>query len=185
MKKTVQLSAILSLLAAACLLWLGAGCATTGLDAGTKDAARSKAKAAVASLDIAEAAVVAAAASSGDYKAAYDGLIKYAKRVKSAETKAKVAGISREQVAAVMRADGYDFVKTVFFDGVVVNQLKRISWESKWVKLGTGEDAGIEEIVAVDSGTGADLDEADEEGGIDWASVIIGTAEENGIAVDN
>ena len=162
----------------------GTGCATTGLDAGTKDAARSKAKAAVASLDIAEAASVAAAASSGDYKAAYDGLIKYAKRVKTAETKAKVAGISREQVAAVMRADGYEFVKTVFFDGVVVNDLKRISWEKKWVALGTGASADVEEVVAVDSGTGADLDEADEEVGINWADVIIGTAEANGISVD-
>ena len=38
--------------------------------------------------------------------------------------------------------------------------------------------------VAHDHLVGQDLDEADDEGGIDWASVIIGTAEENGIAVD-
>lgn len=170
--------ALCAILAAAILS--GMGCATM------PEGSKGKAKAAVASLDVVEAASVAAAASAGDYKAAYDGLMKYAKRVKSAEAKAKVAGISRDQVAAVMRADGYEFVKTVFFDGVVVNQLKRISWEAKWVKLGTGEDAGIEEIVAVavDSGTGADLDEADDEGGIDWASIIIDTAVENGIAVD-
>lgn len=178
MKKSLMLMGMIVALLA------GAGCATMGADAETKAAARSKAKAAVASLDVAEAASVAAAASAGDYKTAYDGLIKYAKRVKAAETKAKVAGISRDQVAAVMRADGYEFVKTVSFDGVVVNDLKRISWEKKWVALGTGASADIEEVVAVDSGTGADLDEADEEGGIDWASVIIGTAEENGISVD-
>ena len=184
MKKTTIVSGLLSIFAGAALLWLSAGCATSGIGPETKGAMRSKAKAAVASIDVAEAAGVAAAVSAGDYKAAYDNLIKYAKRAKSAETKAKVAGISRDQVAAVMRAGGYEFVKTVFFDGVVVNDTKRISWEEKWVKIGNGASADVEEIVAADSGTGADLDEADDEGGIDWAAVIIGTAEENGIEVD-
>ena len=178
-------NAMLFTIAGAMLIGITSGCATNGIDSDTKGALRSKAKAAVASIDVAEAAGVAAAVSAGDYKAAYDNLIKYAKRAKAAETKAKVAGISRDQVAEVMRADGYEFVKTVFFDGVVVNDLKRISWEKKWVALGTGASADVEEVVAVDSGTGADLDEAaDEEGGIDWADVIIRTAEDNGISVD-
>lgn len=181
MKEKTTVRPLLALLGLGLIAVLLSGCASLGLD---KDAAKTKAVAAVESIDVAAAASAAVSASGGDYGKAFAELLNYARRVKSAEAKAKVAGISREQVAAVMRADGYDFVKTVFVDGVVVNELKRISWEAKWVKIGTGEDADIEEIVAVDSGTGADLDEAGEEGGIDWASVIIGAAESNGIDVD-
>lgn len=181
MKEKTTVRPLLALLGLGLIAVLLSGCASLGLD---KDAAKKKAKAAVESIDLSAATSAAVAASGGDYGKAFAELLNYAKRVKSAEAKAKVAGIDRASVAEAMKADGYQFTKTVFFDGVVVNDLKRISWKDEWVRTGTGSDASVEEVVAADGWDGSDLAASDEEGGVDWAAVIIGVAESNGIDVD-
>lgn len=153
------------------------GCATAG------PAAKSKAQAAAKSIDLVEAAGIGAAAASGDYKKAFDGVVSYAKHVKAAEAKANGTKITEAELAREMRAQGFDFTKTVFFDGVVVNDLKRITWEKKWVQTGSGADADIE--VVVGSGDGATVDQAEDPAGeVDWMDVILKQAEEAGVKLE-
>ena len=120
------------------LLVLMSGCATAG------PAAKSKASAALKSADLVEAAGIGAAAASGKYEKAFKGVLAYAKRVKAAESKADGSEVTEAKAAAALQALGYELSKTVFFDGVVVNDLRRISWEKKLVQTGTGADAPIE-----------------------------------------
>ena len=175
MKKTEKTTVILVLLCAVSLL--APGCATAG------PAAKSKAQAAAKSVDLVDAAGIAAAASSGDYKKAFDGVVSYAKRVKAAEAKANGTEITKAELAREMRANGFDFTKTVFFDGVAVNDLKRITWEEKWVHVGSG--AGTEIEVVVDSGDGGTVDAGSGEAGeIDWLDVILKQAEEAGVNLE-
>ena len=152
---------------------LTSGCATAG------PAAKSKASAALKSADATEAAGIATSAAAGDYKTAFEGMVKYAKRVKAAEAKANGTEITEAEAAAALKALGFDFSKTVFFDGIAVNDLKRITWEKRLVQTGSGADTPIEDVVA--SGDGATVDE---EGGIDWMDVILEKAEESGIELE-
>lgn len=165
------------ILASLVALALLSGCATAG------PAAKSKASSALKSADLAEAAGIGAAAASGDYKKAFDGVVSYAKRVKAAEAKANGTKITDAELAREMRAQGFDFTKTVFFDGVAVNDLKRITWEKKWVRTGSGADTAIE--VVVDSGDGATVDQAEDPAGeVDWMDVILKQAEEAGVKLE-
>ena len=159
-------------------LALLSGCATAG------PAAKSKASSALKAADLAEAAGIGAAAAGGDYKKAFDGVMAYAKRVKAAEAKANGTKTTKAEAMAVLKADGYDFVKTVFFDGVVVNELKRITWEEKLVKTGSGKDVDVE--VVVGSGDGGTLEDgaAGEAGEIDWMDVILKQAEAAGLELE-
>jgi len=174
MKKTEKTTVIFVLL---CALALLSGCATAG------PAAKSKASAALKSADLAEAAGIGAAAASGDYKKAFEGVVAYAKRVKAAEAKANGTQITEAEAAAALKAVGFEYSKTVFFDGIAVNDLKRITWEKKLVQTGSGADTDIE--VVVDSGDGATVDQAvDPAGEVDWMDVILKQAEEAGVKLE-
>ena len=159
------------------LLVLMSGCATAG------PSAKAKASAALKSADLAEAAGIGAAAASGKYEEAFKGVVAHVKRVKAAEAKANGSEITKAEIAAAMKADGYEFTKTVFFDGIAVNDLKRVTWESKWVQTGSGADADIE--VVVGSGDGATVDQAEDPAGeVDWMDVILKQAEEAGVKLE-
>ena len=165
------------------LLGLFVAFALTGCETLLGQTAKSKASAAVKSADLVETAGIGAAAASGDYKKAFDGVVAYAKRVKAAQAKANGAEITKAEVASAMKKDGFSYVKEVYYDGIIVNELKKITWAEKWVKTGSGEDASIE--VIVDSGDGSTLEDADDESEeIDWMDVIIKQAEEQGIKLE-
>ena len=73
----------------------------------------------------------------------------------------------------------------MFFDGIAVNDLKRITWEKKLVQTGSGAETPIE--VVVSAGDGATLPEAGgsaEPGEIDWMDVILKQAEEAGVELE-
>ena len=163
-------------LASLVALALLSGCATAG------PAAKAKASAALKSADLVEAAGIGAAAASGDYKKAFEGVVSYAKRAKSAEAKANGTQTTEAEAIAALKAAGFEFSKTVFFDGIAVNDLKRITWEAKLVQTGTGSGTPIE--VVVGSGNGATVEAAPEAGEIDWMDVIIERAEANGIELE-
>ena len=148
--KTDKKTPIFVLLCA--LATLLSGCATAA------PAAKSKASSAMKSADLAEAAGIGAAAAAGDYRKAFEGVAAYAKRVKAAEAKADGSEITEAEATAILEALGFKFSKTVFFDGVAVNDLKRITWEKKWVQTGSG--AGTEIEVVVDGGSGGVGDHA-------------------------
>ena len=168
MKKSEKTTVIFVLLCA--LAMLLSGCATAA------PAAKSKASSAMKSADLAEAAGIGAAAAAGDYRKAFEGVAAYAKRVKAAEAKADGSEITEAEATAILETLGFKFSKTVFFDGIVVNDLERITWEKKLVQTGTGAGSPIEEIVA--SGDGATVDGAGE---IDWMDVILKQAEAAGL----
>ena len=171
MKKSEKTTVIFVLLCA--LATLLSGCATAA------PAAKSKASSAMKSADLAEAAGIGAAAAAGDYRKAFEGVAAYAKRVKAAEAKADGSEITEAEATAILEALGFKFSKTVFFDGIVVNDLERITWEKKLVQTGTGAGSPIEEIVA--SGDGATVDGAGE---IDWMDVILKQAEAAGLELE-
>ena len=177
MKKTEKTTVIFVLLCA--LAMLLSGCATAA------PAAKSKASSALKAADLAEAAGIGAAAAAGDYKKAFEGVVAFAKRDKAAESKADGSEVTEAKAAAALQALGYELSKTVFFDGVVVNDLRRISWEKKLVQTGTGADAPIE--VVVSAGDGSTLPEAGapgEPGEIDWMDVILKQAEAAGLELE-
>ena len=171
MKKSEKTTVIFVLLCA--LAMLLSGCATAA------PAAKSKASSAMKSADLAEAAGIGAAAAAGDYRKAFEGVAAYAKRVKAAEAKADGSEITEAEATAILETLGFKFSKTVFFDGIVVNDLERITWEKKLVQTGTGAGSPIEEIVA--SGDGATVDGAGE---IDWMDVILKQAEAAGLELE-
>ena len=158
------------------LLVLMSGCATAG------PAAKSKASAALKSADLVEAAGIGAAAASGKYEEAFKGVLAYAKRVKAAEAKANGSEITEAEAVAALKAAGFEFSKTVFFDGIAVNDLKRITWEAKLVQTGSGADTDVGALIG--SGTGATIDAAPEAGEIDWMDVILERAEAEGLELE-
>ena len=158
------------------LLVLMSGCATAG------PAAKSKASAALKSADLVEAAGIGADAASGKYEEAFKGVLAYAKRVKAAEAKANGTKTTEAEAIAALKAAGFEFSKTVFFDGIAVNDLKRITWEAKLVQTGSGADTPIEAVIG--SGTGATIDAAPEAGDIDWMDVILERAEAEGLELE-
>ena len=158
------------------LLVLMSGCATAG------PAAKSKASAALKSADLVEAAGIGAAAASGKYEEAFKGVLAYAKRVKAAEAKANGSEITEAEAVAALKAAGFEFSKTVFFDGIAVNDLKRITWEAKLVQTGSGADTDVGALIS--SGTGATIDAAPEAGEIDWMDVILERAEAEGLELE-
>ena len=158
------------------LLVLMSGCATAG------PAAKSKASAALKSADLVEAAGIGADAASGKYEEAFKGVLAYAKRVKAAEAKANGSEITEAKAIDALKAAGFEFSKTVFFDGIAVNDLKRITWEAKLVQTGSGAGTPIEAVIG--SGTGATIDAAPEAGDIDWMDVILERAEAEGLELE-
>ena len=161
------------------LLVLMSGCATAG------PAAKSKASAALKSADLVEAAGIGADAAFGKYEEAFKGVLAYAKRVKAAKAaKAKANGtaITEAEAVAALKAAGFEFSKTVFFDGIAVNDLKRITWEAKLVQTGSGADTDVGALIG--SGTGATIDAAPEAGEIDWMDVILERAEAEGLELE-
>ena len=164
------------ILASLALLALLSGCATAG------PAAKAKASAALKSADLVEAAGIGAAAASGKYEEAFKGVLAYAKRVKAAKANANGTAITEAEAVAALKAAGFEFSKTVFFDGIAVNDLKRITWEAKLVQTGSGAGTPIEAVIG--SGTGATIDAAPEAGEIDWMDVILEKAEAEGLELE-
>lgn len=174
--KTDKRTAMLVLL---CALSLGAGCATV------KDSARDTAGSALKSADLLDATAIGTAVASGNYEAAFKGVASYAKRVKAEKARADGTEITEAKAAAALQSLGYEISKTVFFDGIAVNDLKRITWEKKLVQTGSGAETPIE--VVVSAGDGATLPEAGgsaEPGEIDWMDVILKQAEEAGVELE-
>jgi len=175
MKTLVKISAILSFLAALVLL----GLSTTGCAMLPGSKIQTDAQAALTSADLSEAAGIGLSIASKNYEEAFKGVVAYAKRVKAAKARANGAEITEAQASDALKALGYEVSKTVFFDGIAVNDLKRITWEKKLVQTGSGAGTEIEDVVA--AGDGATVDSADE---IDWMDVILKQAEENGLKLE-
>ena len=109
---------ILAILAAACLLWMGAGCTTIKKVGDGKLEPVTKATA--------KAALTAGAVAAPEYAAVL-------KRIQ-----AQIEGYG-EKAAQNDQLAGYAFTRTYFYDGAPVPDPSRITWVDKWEKT---ESAG-------------------------------------------
>ena len=126
MKQTFTASAILSILAAACLLWLGSGCASVGngkLDGPVVDAVNSVDKVAIIE--------AAAAGASGDYAKALSKIGKAVQKKQKA-----IADLD-----AAMKDAGFAFARAMYFDGTLIQDETRFSKREWWEKVTVGDAA--------------------------------------------
>lgn len=67
--------------------------------------------------------------------------------------------LTQAQVEEFLKAAGYGYAYTVFFDGAIVTDFSRFSFERRWLQKGTGRDVDPTVIIGAETESTTSTDE--------------------------